>query len=372
MDKSEDSMSLFDRMQKAFGAKGRIIGRTTDGKEVYGHGDEDDDEQAVDNSKEAGDQDQQAAPPAPPQKKGPPTPQQAPQGVPDATDDDEDEEGEGTHDHHAQQALAHLQAAQAHASAAHSAKKVDEAKEHKKVVREAKEMSQATAVAQEPEQQPQQNGALPSDPNGDRPTVPQPDGNGDEQEEDGDNKKKPPFTKSFRKNNLHITTGTDDELVELLEKGGVIGTQAAGIREDARQRLRGLRRPRRREDVLRKGVVFEGELDAHGSRGGDMRETVARAQVEQDVVVMDDNNAGNGGMADWFSKRWEKLTNEQVSKARAPVGGVGRVASGMDEAVSVVDDSTPYGRIVAAGGHPAEHQSSARLLYQGKGRELPK
>jgi hypothetical protein len=62
-----------------------------------------------------------------------------------ANGDEEGGDEQGTHEHHKDRALAHLQAAQAHATAAHSAKKVEAAKEHSQVVGAAEQASQAAA-----------------------------------------------------------------------------------------------------------------------------------------------------------------------------------------------------------------------------------
>ncbi len=138
-DEDEEGMEAGDEQM------GQVIGQTEDGKKVYAAGagvaGEPEDQPAMDGANGAamnGNGDDEANP----MNGGDPS-------MADGADlmdngDGEDQGEEGTHDHHKDKALAHLQAAQAHATAAHSAKKVEEAKEHKNTVSDA---SQASADA---------------------------------------------------------------------------------------------------------------------------------------------------------------------------------------------------------------------------------
>lgn len=384
---TEKSMSLmdeFDKLEKA--AKGTVIGRTADGKEVYAAGIEaeehgvDDPGTPEDESKKGPQPPpkpgQQAAPPQPGQEPAPEEdeeeeggagaippgaasqkggappagPPQAQEGPQDAAGDAEGDTGEGSHGHHAKQALAHLQAAQAHASAAHSAKKVAEAKEHGQVVQNAKEMSAQAANGMG--QPMEQNGQQPPPQKGEK-QVPQ------------------DIKKSFRKNNLHIDLSAEDQVLALLDQQGTaIGAQQCSHPYDGRHHLLGMRGER-----LDKATIYQGEYE--GPRGGDMRESVARAQGMAEMIEIDDaGNMGNGGLDEWYRDAWGRLSTEEKSQARQ--GMAGPLATGWqkgmggDESVTIIDDDNVYNRAIIKGGQHGEHQSAIRLAYQGEGREDPK
>jgi hypothetical protein len=117
--------------------------------------------------------------------------------------------------------------------------------------------------------------------------------------------------------------------------------------------------------------VYQGEHAAMGSRGGDLREAVARTQEYGDTVELDGaGNRGQGGLDDWFKDAYSPLDTEQ----RVPLG-MGPSATGWQKSeptgLLVIEDSTPYHKAVFQG-HPAEHQSAVRLAYQGNNRELPR
>lgn len=351
-------------------------------------------------------------------------PDQAP---PKSKDKDEDEdEGEGTHEHHAGRALAHLQAAQAHASAAHSAKKVEAAKEHKTVVGAAKQMSEAAAAPDAADQSMNKSmlakalyptsdviswagqfygtplygtavAAVRAGLSGDQTELQEllvahkvaqatdlsksidTQGFTPEELREDLNKSIAAMVGVLRepviatKNNLQINMTAEESYLGELEKGGAcIGRQSAGIPEDGRQRLAALRGER-----FEKATIHQGEHDAGGSRGGDMRETVARAQQFQQTVELDGaNNSGQGGLDEWFRDAWGKLSPEEQMSTNAPVGGPvvtgWKKGMGADESLHVIDDDDVYTRAVIQGGQHGEHQSAIRLAYQGDGRENPK
>lgn len=459
--KSLDVIAEMEALVKA-AQPGEIIGRTADGKEVYGL------------------EDKLQKPPAKKSKKSVPPGQAAAatQKPPAKKIDPEEEEndGEGSHDHHADRALAHLQAAQAHASAAHSAKKVEEAKEHKGTVANARKMSEA--AMSDPKKGLEKSLLTTRDlrkamyPRSDvigwagqfygtplhvqalehlkqirvldkeeaefeatskpwREVDDMPRQAREEYRRKRDQARKPlekrrgeleaaqctlegrlidhhlnqaramnksvlqksevlPSPEAFRaclnksivtmvqasrspqiarKNNLLIDMGAEDTVVNALEKGGAcIGRQAAGIQEDGRNRLLGMRQER-----MEKATIYQGEWDAHGSRGGDLREPVARAQCSQEMVEMDPaGNRGQGGLNSWFADAWSQLSDEAKMQTRqgmrGPLATGWQKGMGSDESLTIIDDSNPYSKAVYHG-QPGEHQSAVRLAYQGNGRE---
>jgi hypothetical protein len=320
MGKSEKPMDVIEEMDKLMKAAnpGQIIGRTADGKEVYAH-----DQDVLQKPGAA-----KKASTVPPGAAAATTQKPIPK---KPGEDDEEENGPGSQDHHKERALAHLQAAQAHAGAASSAKKVEEAKDHKGAVKDAQAASEATMA--------------------------------DTQVKKSD--------RVIRKNNLHVNLDSEQQYLDLLEKGGEIGGQSAGLREDRRHSLLGQRGER-----LSKATIYQGEHDADGSRGADARETVARAQSYQSMMHMDPSgNDGAGGLPEWFKDSWNQLSEEAKSKVRQGMGGplgTGWKKGGPEDELIILDDDTPYTRAILKGGQHGEHQSSIRLAYQGKGRENPK
>lgn len=478
LDKSGGMLDELELLQKA--ASGKIIGRTSDGKEVYAHKAEVSDDDDEDKPQPA------KAPPGKDAKgpqAGPPAGKQPPGAKDEAEADGDGGTDEGSHGHHSARALAHLQAAQAHASAAHSARKLDEAKDHKKTVANAKQMSAAAAgaastppgaAAMEKSVTKAGDGSLlthdmlrkamygSSDVTGwagqfyatpmyvealgllkkklkvrqeykahdkariswseqDNWSRKQRDDYADKRNKDRDairakeaaleelccaleeklldhkieqakamgkalspeflrddlNKSITRMVGAARepvirhKNNLAINMTAEDQVLEQLEKGG-LGVQAAGMPDpDGLTRLQN----------LRKATIYQGE---HGvdsrygeTRGADFRESVARGEKWGDMIELDDaGNHGQGGLPEWFQDAWSKLTPEEQMAANAPLGGpVGtgwKKGMGADESVTIVDDDNPYQKARITGGHPAEHQSSIRVLYQGNGRQDPK
>jgi hypothetical protein len=178
----------------------------------------------------------------------------------------------------------------------------------------------------------------------------------------------------LRKNNLTIDLGAEDELLDMLEKGQTaIGGQHASLRINERARLLGMRGERMaKSGGVAGGTIYQGEHDAMGSRGGDDRESVARAQVLEEMVELDEaGNKGQGGLAQWFADAW----NPDDPSHTVPVGAVpGRVTTDGTEAngwrkseqVEIIDDDLPYNRALVRA-HPAEHHSSIRETYQRRG-----
>jgi len=170
--------------------------------------------------------------------------------------------------------------------------------------------------------------------------------------------------KSLVRNNLHINLSAEDDILEMLDGGMVVGGQSAGLHEDGRHRLLGQRGER-----MTKGTVHQGEYD--GSRGGDFREETARAQCLAAMVELDEaGNAGQGGLSEWFEDSWSDK-NEASDLVNVPLG-MGPKASGWEKAedqkLTIIDDDDPYTKSQYRCQH-GEHQSSSRLAYQGDGRE---
>lgn len=298
--RSDNLMDEFDKLEKA-AMGGKIIGRTSDGKEVYAHN--------------GGDvlqkqQTKKAVAQAPSK-----TNAQAPAYQENTLDKNQEEPAqEGTHEHHRDQALAHLQAAQAHARAAHSAKKVDQAKEHNEVVGEARRATEVTA-------------------------------------------KMPPkeVRKSMSKNNLNIDLSAEDYILKGLEEGSFNPEgQAAGIREDGRHRLHGMQR-------MEKGVIYPGELMGV-PRGGDNRESAMRAVEDAEGEYLDfAGNRGQGGLAEWFMDAWGGQPNVNV-----PAGLSSRGWQKSEPPTTILDDSTPMNRQM----HRSDDQISVMMAHQGEDRGL--
>ena len=168
---------------------------------------------------------------------------------------------------------------------------------------------------------------------------------------------------------IRIDGGDEDEMLKALEEGRtVIGAGADSIRQDGRHLLLGKRGTRLSKSGAG-GTIFQGEHDAQGSRGGDLREQVARA--EEFVNMREDDpagTAGNGGLESWFRDAWSPLDPTQ----RVPANMGGPKTNGWQksdpESVRILDDSTPYGR--ASVQRPQEHASAVRQLAQGGNRHL--
>jgi len=340
--------------------------------------------------------------------------------------DEEDEANEpGSHDHHKDRALAHLQAAQAHATAAHSAKKVEAAKEHKQVVDAAEQASQA-AVSDTPDgKEPVAKGGF----YGDNLTrwADQFMGNAELHEQalklvrdrmvlDAQRPKWADTAESLKARQAHeaksqklrdemdavekryldfrikeaetrnkmsksgptlvrpeedigfhksqiVHHHAEDAVLEHLEGGAVIGGQLAGLRHDGRSRLLGMRGERMTKGGVAGGTVYQGEHNA--PRGGDMRETVARAQSYAETVQLDpDETRGQGGLPEWWEDAWHE--NPEV---KVPVGleGSRGFAKGQTPAVNVIDDSDPVTKA-----HRSDVNRvglAVEMRYHGDGRE---
>lgn len=256
-DRAEKLSGEMAKSMKPTDAKKQVIGRTDDGKDVYGMEDE------------LKKKDAQKAKVA-----------KAPAGN-DPKQDPEDPPGQpGTHEHHRDQALAHLQAAQAHATAASSAKKVEEAKEHKDVVSAAQAASQAAVPV------------------------------------------------AMKKGGFAVHQSEDDLIAALMGADMVVGGQHAGLYDvNGAARLEAMRKG------VAGGTIYQGEHDAGGSRGGDYRELVARAQVAEETEHDDPaGNRGNGGLAQWFADAWDGQSDVNV-----PLGFRG-FRKALDAPLEVVDD----------------------------------
>lgn len=284
-DKAMNWLDEFDKLEKA--ASGKVIGRTSDGKEVYAHNGNKDEYPDKLQKKKAKPDDKEKA--------------------------DDEESDEGSFDHHRDRALSHLQAAQAHAAAAKSAKTVEQAKDHKQVVGEAKQASDAAVKTG-----------------------------------------KKSMEKSIMKNNLNINLTSEDEIIQGLEDGTfAIGGQSASLNEDGRSRLLGMRGER-----LVKSPIYQGEVD--GQRGSDYRETVVRAQALSDHVYIDEaGNRGQGGLADWFKDAWTGQPNVNV-----PVGAAHKGWMKSDKPVVIVDDSDTMQRNLQR----SSDQAGVMMAYKGEGR----
>jgi hypothetical protein len=179
------------------------------------------------------------------------------------------------------------------------------------------------------------------------------------------------FGKSLHKNNLHIDLSAEDAVLALLESGHTsIGGQHASLHINGRDRLLGMRGERMvKSGGIAGGTIYQGENDAQGSRGGDDRESVARAQVLDEMVELDEaGHRGNGGLAEWFRDAWDPNDPSHTVPVGAVPGQVtteGVEADGWrkSEVVEIIDDDVPYNRAIVRQ-HPQEHQSGIRDLYQ--------
>jgi hypothetical protein len=285
--KSQTVIDALDSLIKA-DKSGKVIGRTADGKEVYA---------CVGGGRAAG-KDTLKKKKDPKEKK--------------KLEDEEEMGGEGTHEHHRDRALAHLQAAQAHASAAGSAKKVEAAKEHKQIVGQARQASEAT------------------------------------------------MQKSLFKNNIRVDLSAENTILEGLENGTYeIGGQSAGLKEDGRNRLLGMREERLNKGGIAGGTIYQGEHS--GPRGCDDRESVARAQCYADMIEIDGaGNQGQGGLGSWFRDAW----GGQL-KVNVPVGAT-KVIKAAAPGVHIIDDvDDPYQKALATA-RPTESQAGIITAYKGR------
>ena len=331
--------------------------------------------------------------------------------------EDGEEDGAGTLDHHKGQALAHLQAAQAHATAAQSAKKVEEAKDHKNAVSAAQAASEATLSgaggseveksggegsrggkilghtssgkpiygsanhpdhasfsgedhkAAEALHRGKQRSIFESaiskyeqSPEGKRRGVTtHKDALGamtadqrDQADHHGKQANEHMFAgnKSIRKGDLRIDINSEDAALELLEKGMVIGGQAA-------------RGGRLQKGGISGGTIYQGEHDAMGSRGADHREEYARAQALSEMVTLDeDGTEGNGGLPEWFQDSYKPSSDD----VRVPLGMGALPDVVKSDDYQVIDDSDPYTRAINRS--TPDHSSSAALFFRGGERGL--
>jgi hypothetical protein len=215
---------------------------------------------------------------------------------------------EGSLEYHRDKAMKHLMAAQAHANAHFSAKKIAETKDHDTKVRTAEEASQ----------------------------------------------------QALMKGMLHINRSHEDALLKAFGEGMEIGADASVLPDPwGPQRLGAYHK-----DALVKGTIYEGECDR--PRGGDMREMVSRIK-EQMQTVEDDpaGNEGNGGLHQWFR---ESYGGPEVHQINVPVGFTRIDRNEGEPHIRVIDDDDPYHKALYRT-DPRDDSSNMRLAYQGEGRE---
>ena len=158
--------------------------------------------------------------------------------------------------------------------------------------------------------------------------------------------------KSIRKGDLRIDINSEDAALELLEKGMVIGGQAA-------------RGGRLQKGGISGGTIYQGEHDAMGSRGADHREEYARAQVLSEMVTLDeDGTEGNGGLPEWFQDSYKPSSDD----VRVPLGMGALPDVVKSDDYQVIDDSDPYTRAINRS--TPDHSSSAALFFRGGERGL--
>jgi len=246
------------------------------------------------------------------------------------TDDQEQEEaGPGDTEYHKDRALAHLAAAQAHANAHASAKKIDETADHKDKVKQAEEASAG----------------------------------------------------AIKKGGMTVDLGAEDEVIRFLEGGGQVGGDFSAL-PDPRgvQRMAALRggimekaekAPQGQDDPgagVAGGPIFQGEWD--GPRGGDNRESAMRLR-EQMLTIEDDpaGNRGAGGLDEWFK---DAFGNAQgiAQDVNVPVGPMSmvRMAKGEDAPLTIIDDDDPYTKALYRA-DPRDGGAGLRMAYQGNGRD---
>jgi hypothetical protein len=247
---------------------------------------------------------------------------------------DDGEPGPGHVDYHREQAMKHLAAAQAHANAHHSAKKIAETGDHDEKVQAAEEASQG----------------------------------------------------AIKKGGMIIDLGAEQDVLAYLDGGGVAGA-AFDTLPDPRgpQRMAALRggvmvkaegeQPERYIPTdcapgggVAGGPIYQGENDQQGSRGGDNREAAMRLK-EQLFTVEDDpaGNRGQGGLDEWWGDAYGN-SQGQAMDVNVPVGPMSMVSKAEEPPVQVIDDSDPYTRALFRT-DPRDGMAGLRMAYQGEGRD---
>lgn len=237
-----------------------------------------------------------------------------------ADKDDGEGKEDGDHEHHRDRALAHLQAAQAHATAAHSAKKVEEVKEHSNVVGQAEQASQAAMAL------------------GDKPKgTGRGKGRGRDKEVKEVKKSQGPELVRFK--SQIVDMNAEDEVLAYLENGGLIDQSCLpGGQHEARQRLAAMRGGR-----LAKATIYAGERNTQGSREGDGREQYMRERELREMMHFDpDGTDGNGGLPGWWGDHAHRVQVPAFVKSIRPPAP--RVVVKPDTAHQRALDSDPYNR----------------------------
>jgi hypothetical protein len=407
--------------------KGKVIGRTADGKEVY----------AMDPTADAD----------PLRKKKP------------GQDDEEEQSEPGTTDHHKDRALAHLQAAQAHASAASSAKKVEEGADHKEAVSAAQEASEATMVEDQEKKKPaftMTKGGLPVDlcsaddacldilEKGDvlgRQVEAMPDvfgperlaamrgerlvkgggegsrggkivghtasgkpiygssgndhadrhyGHADEHRDMTMHHKKQKegyqyadLKGSGKARGMHSVAAKTHEAADAAHREAIhgdpekvkrahklsISAARATMQVEAHEASNNLGQTAKKSltksaNHVAGGTIHQGEYDRQGSREGDYREEYMRAVSLQETVQLDhDKTQGNGGLPEWFRDSWNQNSADPVNVPLNMPAQRTGILKAVDSPMVIIDDSTARGRALF-GGRPGE-RNGASIAFDG-------
>lgn len=237
----------------------------------------------------------------------------------------------GDADYHKEQAMKHLAAAQAHANAHHSAKKIAETGDHDEKVKAAEEASGA----------------------------------------------------AIKKGAMHVDLTAEDDVLRFLDGGGQVGG-SFDVQPDPRgvQRLAALRggvmvkaeKPERYTPTdgdtpgggVAGGTVYQGEWS--GPRGGDAREQTMRLK-EQLMTVEDDpaGNRGQGGLDPWFQDAYGDAQGIETD-VNVPVGPASMVRKAEEPPIQIIDDDDPYTKALYRA-DPRDGAAGLRMAYQGEGRD---
>jgi len=244
--------------------------------------------------------------------------------------EEEEENGPGDSEHHKDQAMSHLAAAQAHATAHRSAKQLESADGHQKNVEAAQQASEAAAPPEEEK----------------KPV------------------KKP---NAIKKGSMVIHLDAEEEILKGLGDSG-LSVQGAAQDPYGKYRMAAMGRGDPDENVraasfeksgVAGGTIFEGEHNTQGFREGDSREAHMRAQ-ELAQVVEDDPAGfeGQGGLPSWWRDAGH-LVNVPV--------GVRPMVKAVEPPVQILDDSDPHTRAMV-NTDPREGQMGALMAYKGAGK----
>lgn len=247
--------------------------------------------------------------------------------------EEEEENGPGSSEHHKDQAMSHLVAAQAHATAHRSAKQVESGGEHKENVTAAQQASEAAAPPEEEKPMKQQ-----------------------------------PRPKAIKKGGMVIHLDAEDEILAGLGESG-LSIQGSAADPYGRHRMAAMGRgdadPAVRDATMTKGgvaggTIYQGEHDVQGSRPGDSREDYMRAQELAGVVEQDPaGHGGQGGLPDWWRDAGHLVT--------MPAGSTRPIVKAVEPPVQILDDSEPLTRAMSRT-DPREGQTGALMAYKGAGK----